>query len=158
LLQTQERMHQESQRILNASKGFLEQLISAADPVKMLQANLNKVDDAFMYVLTAELDAAVDREQTERAEKLQLVHDAIMQEVAGQAPPEIQLLDHLMQAADRSEQERLLNENQQLLSRELLQVVDLLQDQLKASGQDDMGRRMGDLKGLIAARLVSISE
>jgi hypothetical protein len=34
LLQTQERMHQESQRILNASKGFLEQLISAADPVR----------------------------------------------------------------------------------------------------------------------------
>jgi hypothetical protein len=48
---------------------------------------------------------------------------------------------------------QLLDENQDLLSDDMLKIVDLLQDQVKGSGQEQLVDRLGQVKGLIAARL-----
>ena len=78
----------------------------------------------------------------------------IVAEAEDQAPPEIQLLTQLMYAETDEEMQQLLDENEELLSDDLIKVVDLLQDQVKESGQEELGDRLGRVKGMIATRLL----
>jgi hypothetical protein len=114
---------------------------------------MNKFDDALMYVLTAEISRAEQNNEPERLERLNQVRELIINQVEGQTPPEIQLLTKLTYAETDEEMEQLLDQNQDLLSDDLLKVVDLLQDQVKESGQEQLVDRLGRVKGLIAARL-----
>ena len=51
--------------------------------------------------------------------------------------------------------QQLLDDNEELLSDDLLKIVDLLQDQVKESGQEQLVDQLGRVKVLIAARLIS---
>ncbi|UCC50447.1 MAG: CpXC domain-containing protein [Anaerolineaceae bacterium] len=153
LLKMQEEMQKASQQVMQQAQQDLEIILASADLQKTVQANMNKFDDAFMYVLTAEISRAEQNNEPERLERLNQVRELIINQVEGQTPPEIQLLTKLTYAETDEEMEQLLDQNQDLLSDDLLKVVDLLQDQVKESGQEQLVNRLGRVKGFIAARL-----
>jgi hypothetical protein len=153
LLQMQEEMQQASQQILQEAQQDLEMILASADLEQAVQANMNKFDDAFMYVLSAEINRAEESSQPERLEKLTQVQQLIVKQIEGQSPPEIQLLTQLTYAETDAQMNQLLDENQDLLSDDLLKIVDLLQDQVRESGQKELVDRLGQVKGLIAARV-----
>ncbi len=101
---------------------------------------MNRIDDAFMYVLSAEIAQAEERGDKDRLGQLEQVHSLIVEQVEDQTPPEIQLLTQLMYAETDEEMQQLLDENEELLSDDLIKVVDLLQDQVKESGQEESWR------------------
>jgi hypothetical protein len=153
LLKMQEEMQKASQQVMQQAQQDLEMILASADLQQTVQANMNKFDDALMYVLTAEISRAEQNNEPERLERLNQVRELIINQVEGQTPPEIQLLTKLTYAETDEEMEQLLDQNQDLLSDDLLKVVDLLQDQVKESGQEQLVDRLGRVKGLIAARL-----
>jgi hypothetical protein len=155
LLKMQEDLQKASQEVVERAQEDLQKILAADDMAQVVQANLNRLDDAFMYVLTAEITMAEETNDQERLHKLNQVRSLIVDQVEGQTPPEIRLLTDLMYAESDEELQQLLNENEDLLSDELLKVVDLLQDQIKETGQQETVDRLGQVKGLIAARLVS---
>ena len=53
LLQMQEEMQQASQQILQEAQQDLEMILASTDLEKAVQTNMNKFDDAFMYVLVS---------------------------------------------------------------------------------------------------------
>lgn len=153
LLQMQQEMQQASRQILQQAQQDLEMILASADLEQAVQANMNSFDEAFMYVLSVEINRAEENSQPERLEKLTQVHQLIAKQVEGQAPPEIQLLTQLAYAETDAQLNQLLDENQDLLSDDLLKIVDLLQDQVRESNQKELVDRLGQVKGLIAARL-----
>lgn len=154
LLQMQEEMQQASQEIVQRAQKDLEMILSADDVEEAVEANMNRFDDAFMYVLAAETSQAEDTGDEQRLDKLNMIRALIVDQVEGQTPPEIRLLTDLMYAESDEDVEQLLEANEDLLSEDMLKVVDLLQDQVKESGQQEMVDRLGRVKGLIAARIV----
>jgi len=153
LLKLQAEISKQSEQMLEESKQLLETVLAADNLPQAVQANMGRIDDMFMYLLAAEMDRAEQDGKKARLQKLEQVHNLIMDEIEGQTPPEIQLLNKLVHAPDQAEQARLLEESRELLSDDLLKVVDLLQDQVKASGQTELVGRLGQIKQLIAARL-----
>ncbi len=101
---------------------------------------MNNFDDAFMYVLSAEINRAEENKDKDRLERLNQVRELIVKEAEGQTPPEIQLLTSLMYAESDEQTQLLLDENQELLSADLVTVVDMLQDQVRDSGQKELNR------------------
>jgi hypothetical protein len=155
LLQMQEEMQQASQKIMQEAQQDLNMILTSDDMEQVVQTNMNKFDDAFMYVLSAEIARAEENKDKERLDKLNQIHALIVEQAEDQAPPEIQLLTQLMYTESDEEMQQLLDDNEELLSDDLLKVVDLLQDQVKESGQEQLVDQLGRVKAMIAAQLKS---
>ena len=155
LLQMQQEMQQASQQIIQEAQTDLNMILTSSDMEQAVQANLNKFDDAFMYVLSAEIAQAEEGKDKERLDKLNQIRTLIVEQVEDQTPPEIQLLTQLMYTETDEEMQQLLDNNEELLSDDLLKIVDLLQDQVKESGQEQLVDQLGRVKALIGARLIS---
>ncbi|MDX1413842.1 MAG: CpXC domain-containing protein [Candidatus Promineifilaceae bacterium] len=153
LLKMQEEMRQASEQILQDAQRDLESILAAENIEQAVQANMSKFDDAFMYVLSASIDRAESNHEEARLEKLNVVQELIARQADDQTPPEIRLLTQLMFSESDEETQNLLNENQDLLSADMVTVVDMLQDQVRDSGQSDLVERLGHVKELIVKQL-----
>ena len=67
----------------------------------------------------------------------------------------MQLLTQLVSAPTKADRDRLLNEASELVSPELVQVVDMLQDQAKNAGQADLSQRLGQIRAELNTRLLA---
>ena len=65
------------------------------------------------------------------------------------------LLTQLVSAPTKADRDRLLNEASELVSPELVQVVDMLQDQAKNAGQADLSQRLGQIRAELNTRLLA---
>jgi hypothetical protein len=154
LLQMQEEMQKASEQIIQDAQEGLNMILTSSDMEQAVRNNMNNFDDAFMYVLSAEIARAEESGEQERLDQLNHIRALIAEQVDDQTPPEIQLLTQLMYTETDEEMEQLLDANEALLSDDLLKVVDLLQDQVKESGQEQLVEQLGRVKGMIAPRLL----
>jgi len=153
LLELQEQVQAQTQQILGTAKQTLETILEAEDMEMALRERMDQVDDAFMYVLAAEQSHAEEDGQGERAARINELRGLLVAQIEGQTPPELRLLNNLVRAESDAEIEQLIAENQDLLSPDLIKVVDALQDQIRPSGQQEMIDRLGRLKALITSNL-----
>jgi hypothetical protein len=153
LLELQEAVRKQSEQIITRAEGLLQQIMAAEDKEAAVINNLNRMDDAFMYVLSNRIAQADQRSQTKEAQALNQIYDFIIQQTEQHAPPEVQLLNDLLEAETEMERTRLLDDHQELLSAELVQVVDMLQERAGKEGQPEMGDRLRHIKAMIQGRL-----
>ena len=153
LLQMQEDVQAQTRQILGEAGETLEAILSAEDMGEALEANIQAVDDAFMYVLAAEMARAQDEGQQDRAEKLAQLREMIVELLSSQTPPEVQLLNQLVRAESDDAMRELIEGNREMLSEELIQVIEALQDQAESSGQQDLYERLANVKRVLRAEL-----
>ncbi len=153
LLKVQSDMQQQSQKMLDTAKQTLETILAADNLETAVAANSSQIDDTFMYVLQAEMGHAEQTNNLVRFQALNRIQEFLMQQIESQSPPEIQLINQLVRAETVDEQNRILDENQQMVNEDLLKIIDLLQEQVKSSGQPELSVRVGELKALVRARI-----
>ena len=153
LLQLYDAMQQQSRQMLETADNTLQTILSAPDREAAIQENLDQIDDAFMYVLSARTAEAEEKGRTAEVQALNEVYDLILKQAEGELPPEIQLLNQLVRAETKAEQEQLLEENEELLSPQLLMIVDRVLEQAQDAGQNELNSRLQSVKSLIETRL-----
>lgn len=155
LLKLFEEMRQESQRVVNEADQVLQQILQSPTLEGAIQQYGDQIDDAFMYVLSRRIAEAEQGDDNELYQRLNQIQAFLMRQVENQAPPEIQLLTQLVQTESEAEQQQILDENADLLSADLVQVVNMLLDQIKANpGRNDgMQGRLEGVRALIQARV-----
>jgi hypothetical protein len=149
LLQMQEEIQAQTRQILGTAQETLENILAAEDMEQALMQNINKIDDAFMYVLAGETARAEETDQQERLEKLNGLRDLLVSEAESQSPPEVRLLNKLVGAESEEERRELVEENRELLSPDLVAVIDALQDQAESTGQEELNNRLAAVKALL---------
>lgn len=154
LLDRQKEMEQQSQEILNRAMGTLQNILDAEDLEEAVQANLAQIDDAFMYVLSAMIAQAERQGKAEQAQSLQRVQDLIVEEAEKQVPPEIRLINRLLQAEDEQKQRQILDDNPDMLTPNLVQMLEALVDQIESEDQSgEVADEINRLKAMVAARV-----
>ncbi|MCB8944386.1 MAG: hypothetical protein H6658_11615 [Ardenticatenaceae bacterium] len=153
LLEFQEALRQQSQQMVMEADKLLQQILQSPDKQAAVRANLNRIDDAFMYVLSNRIAQADQQGKTEQAKALNDLYGLIMSFAEQQAPPEVQLLNDLMEAESEAVMGQLLDEHEDLLSKELVQVVDMLRERAGGEGQEALNGRLGQIKTMIQSRL-----
>jgi hypothetical protein len=153
LLEIYDEMQAQSKRLLSEAEKTLQATLAAEDKPAAIQARMNEIDDAFMYLLSVRIAQADQDKKTDELKALNEVHELILKEAESQYPPEILLLNELMEATTVDEQEKVLDEHQELLSADLVGVVDAVMKQFESAGQDDVNGRLRDIKSMIEARI-----
>jgi hypothetical protein len=153
LLAIYDEMQAQSKRMLDEAEKTLQAILTAEDKAAAIQAHMNEIDDAFMYLLSVRIAQADQEKRKDALQALNEVHELILKEAESQYPPEIMLLNELMEATTADEQEKVLDEHQELLSAELVGVVNAVMKQFESAGQDDVNGRLRNIKAMIEARL-----
>jgi hypothetical protein len=153
LLKVYDAMQEQSQRMLAEAEETLHKILAAEDKEKAVQDNLPNIDDAFMYLLSTRIAQADQQKKKDEAKALNQIHEMILELAANQYPPEIMLLNELMEAEKSKDRQRILDENDDLVSPELVKVLEALMKELNQAGQEDLNGRLRDIKTLVQARL-----
>ena len=156
LLEMQRELQEATQQVLREAQDTLNAILAAADPAEAVAANMGRIDDAFMHVLEARMSHAEQSGRREETEKLRQIQELILRQIQGETPPEVQLLTQLVSAPTKADRDQMLDAVPGLVSAELVQVVEMLQDQASNAGQSDLAGRLGVIRGELNARLLAM--
>jgi hypothetical protein len=153
LLQMQEEIQDQTRQILGEAQKVLETILAADDMQNALEKNINKIDDAFMYVLSGETARAEEMGPQDRLDKLNALRELLVSEAESQSPPEIRLLNNLVGAESEEARRQLIEDNRELLSPDLVAVIDALQEQAESTGQEELQNRLSAVKALLVEEI-----
>ncbi len=100
---------------------LIDKVVQAPDIPKVMEQILPAVNELFIEVLKKQLDAAAKKNDSVRLGKLQEMVSVI--EKASTPPPEYEFIEKLLEAEDEPAIQKLLDENPQLISAELTQLI-----------------------------------
>ncbi len=112
---------------------LLDRILAAPDVRQAASDNLEAINDMFVGILQNELDAARKKADLARIEKLQKVAAVI--EEASAPPPELELIDKLVGAADEAERQKLLTDNAEMITPEFIDLLNNLMMQSETQEQ-----------------------
>lgn len=154
LLELQREMQEATQQVLKEAQSTLDSILAAPDLQEAVAANLGRVDDAFMHVLEARQMHAEQSGRRDESEKLRRIQEIIIAQIQGETPPEVQLLTQLVSAGSKAERERMMAAAPELVSGQLLEVVDMLREQAGNAGQADLADRLAEIRAELNAKLL----
>jgi hypothetical protein len=130
-----------------ASRQLLEQVLQSNEIKEAVHQIFPSVDEFFMQALQTEIESARKSGDLERSSKLQEVMKIIQE--ASTPPPEIVLIEKLLEASSEEDQMRLLEEHEQEITPEFLQTLSALATEVQQSGSDsELGERLQSLHRL----------
>jgi hypothetical protein len=156
LLDLHNELQEQSREILEGAMSTLQTIMDADDMEAAIRENVGRIDDTFMYVLSAMIAQNEEQGRTEQATELKRVQDLIMDEAERQVPPQIRVINRLLQAEDDEAQRRILDENRELVTPELAQMLEALSEEMatESDGQAaEMTGRIRKLKAMVEARM-----
>lgn len=121
LLEMTREIDQEMQKRLDEASKKLESILGAANIEEEVKKALPELDDFFSTAIRAEFEKARQQGDLARIEKIQKVISTIEKESA--PPPEIDLIQKLLDAADEDARQKLLGENADLVNDEFLKAL-----------------------------------
>jgi hypothetical protein len=153
LVKMYDEIREQSNRMMAEAAETLKLILEAPDMETAVSENFPRLDDAFMYFLISRINQAEESGDAEQAAKLREVQELIASTAEAQVPPEIRLLNQMLEAPSDVERGQILDENPQLVAEEMIQVLDAVQQQVEQQGQDEVLENVKASKALIRARL-----
>ena len=120
---------------------FVEALLNEADIEQAVTANLDKFTQDAVEIAQQMLRAAAEKNEYERMGKLQKMIQVLQ---AASAPPEIGIIEQLIQLPDSASVEKALNENPDLLTQGLLDTLTGLATQMESQPDNPEAQAMGE--------------
>lgn len=148
-----EEMQNASRQVLGEANQTLQLLLDAPDKATAVRQHADKLDEAFMYVLSARLAEAEQKGQQADFAALAEIQESLIGMVEDQMPPEIQFINHLIEAETSAEEAAILDANRDFLSPELVAMIDQIITQATQSGQPELNGRLQAIKAAIQQRL-----
>lgn len=144
-------IEQQNRAAMEQSADTLRALLQAPDLDEALAQHLGEIDEMFMSVLVANLQAAERAQDITATARLREIYDRVVALIQSQSPPEVQFLNALLNSESESEVEELLDSQAGKFGPELLELMDVLIDDLKQGGQPETSNRLSELRGQVEA-------
>ncbi len=145
ILKISENMDATAKQAINEATELLRSALESDEPEDYLREHLDKMSEAFFVVLSANMQAAQQGGQQEVAEKLAQLGDIALRLLQEAAPPEIQFLNRLMSAAYPEETQKILAENQDMITAELLNAMNLISEDLLKQGKSTAADKLRNI-------------
>jgi hypothetical protein len=127
LLEMVQEIDQAMQKQIAQARQTLETILKAKDIPTAIQENGDLINEVFIEALRSELDAATQKNDTARLNKLQQVVETIQK--LSVPPAEIALVQELVGATSDEERQKILEEHAEEVTPELLQMMSSLATQ-----------------------------
>ncbi len=153
LLSIFDKMQTQTKKLIDDANQMIQDILDAPDQAAAIQKLAPRIDDTFMYMLSSRTAAADQQGNSEEANALRNIYELIRKQAESQYPPEVVLINKLVEAESEAEQELILDKNEALLTPELLPVIEKLADDIEKSGQVETAVKLRAINKKIEARL-----
>jgi len=146
ILDTTAKQDEETQARMQHAGELLKSLLQAEDPEAFAREHLNEIDDAFFVILSANMQHAEAENRTEVVEALQQLANMIIGLLEERLPPEVRLVNQLMNAPYPDGTKQLLEAQREILNPELMAALDQLITELEQVGNTDVADHVKQVK------------
>lgn len=154
LLEMTQEIDKAAQAQMTEATNLLRMLMEAPDLNKALHENLERIDDAFLAVLNVNLEAAQKAKRPDALLRLTLINDAINRLMQESAPPELKLIDELLQMEPETAAQEALKNRQGAVSQALVDTMNYVGESLRQGGQISLADRLERLRGVAVGELM----
>jgi CpXC protein len=142
ILDTVGRVDQVAQQQVQQTQGLLQALLEAPDLKQAIQQNLGMIDNAFMTVLSQNYDAARKANRTDVAEKLQKIGDTILELIRDSAPPEVRLINELLNFETEEESLAEVKRRSVEITPQVVEAMKSILEEVQAGGRAEVADRL----------------
>jgi hypothetical protein len=140
LLELTREIDQQAQLRQQVARQLLDEVLRSPDPVQALEQNLPEVDNYFLQELNSAIQAARQAGDLEKIAKLQKLIDLIQSMSA--APPEVELIEALLDANDEQARRKLLEENRAQITPEFLDALTSIVSRVESNQDKELTERI----------------
>lgn len=149
LLELTKQLDDAARESVEASVALLQEIINSPSPRSAVRDHVDELDDMFMSVLTRNMQTAEEKGDQALLSRLAMVYEEIMNLMQAGAPPEVQFINELVMAAYPDGTRQLLQENRDVVTPELVDLIGQMAAQMaEDEGEDaaEMVKRLRDIR------------
>jgi hypothetical protein len=141
---------QQTQVVLQRATDTLRVIANSEDLDAAIRPRMEMIDDTFLAVLQANIRAADQQGDARSAERLQQVLQKVLEIMRESAPPQVRLINEVMEAPSLDDAQAMLRQNAPNFGPELPELMMALAEDLDESEQPEAGDRLRDLAAYAA--------
>ena len=138
-------MDKQAQEMFEAGANVLQEILSAADPAEALRANRDKIDEAFLLVLQANMAAADRAGNAAAVGRLEQIEQLAMEIIQESLSPEDRFINQLLQAEKPQDATKLLRQNPAQITTAFVKRLNELADEMDGDGRTPLADRLRQL-------------
>ena len=146
LLELTSVVDQQNEAVIRQSTDTLREILSSQDVDAAINARLDILDEAFMAVLQANIQAAEQAKDIATSARLKSIFEKVVTALQENAPPAIKYINELMQYPALEDAQASLAEHANEFGPELVQWMDMLGQDLAGRGNSPALERLGKLR------------
>ncbi len=136
-----------ARQAMDKASALLTELLEAADPQKIILDNLNQFNEAFVALLGAQIQKAEQDGKPEMVKRLSDLYHLVMQTIQEQMPPEMLLLNQLLESGSSEAINSILQQNKTMLTSNFIHFLNHIQADLENQGQAELAALVAEIKG-----------
>ncbi len=149
LLEVTQQLDEATRETVAEGAKLLQEIINAPSPRSAVQEHMAEIDEVFMNVLAANMQKAQQEKNESLFERLAMVYDEVMGMIQQGLPPEVQFVDALLNEEYPEGTRAMLQENREVLTPEVLDLMDQMSKELAQREDDEAketAKRLRDIR------------
>lgn len=146
ILEYVDRLDQLQRAVLEQAGRVLSEILASNDVRQAVVEHADLIDQNFLGVLAANLQQAERQGATAAIKRLQEVWEAVMALMQEGSPPEIQLINELLDAEYPGETRKLLAQRRELVTADLVELMADIAVQLEEQGDPEAARKLRQIR------------
>lgn len=148
-----EAIDQQSQAAMQGAASFLQAVVNHPNPEELLRANAHAIDDTFMAVLSANIRHAEQQKDVASSGKLRNIYETVVRILQENMQPELRFINELLSTDNDDEARKMIQAQAKQFGDPLLEVMDAVEEVLTEQGNDDLKKRLDNLRKEVANTL-----
>lgn len=150
ITELQEQQRESAQAMMGQAQEVLQAVLEATDTEEALRQYADAIDETFLALLAGNIERAEQTKATAAVRRLREIYDMALDIVQEGMPPEMRLINDLLNAPDKAAVRKLLEENRGLLNREFVDALRGLEEDFRSRGNADVADRIKSVRGQAA--------
>jgi hypothetical protein len=146
LLELTSMVDQQNEAVIKQAADTLRAIANSPDLDTAIMERLEILDDTFLAVLSANIQAAEQAKDVDTAARLKTIFEKVVGILQEAAPPAIKFINELMQQPDLDAARSTLQSRAQEFGPELIQWMDMLSQDLAARGNEAAIQKLAQLR------------
>ncbi len=146
ILDTTAKQDEEARATMQRASELLKAILQADDPQAVARQRLDEIDAAFFAVLSANIQRAESENRKEMVQAFQQVANMVTVLLEDRLPPEVRLMNQLLNASYPDGTRQLLEAQRGILNTEFMDALEQIIAELEQTGGGDLATHMRQVK------------
>lgn len=146
ILEIQQQQKQSQQAAIQQMQAVLQEILQAEDTEAELRKYAAAIDENFLGILAANIQSAQESNAAAAVQRLTAVYNQAMAIFQEKLPPEVRFLQNLMATPDQAAAKKMLQDNRQMLTKDLLETMATLEGQMRDAERTEQADKLKSLR------------